>query len=95
MGNTLNLSEAKATTMYNEGVLEGSSNTGGQLQLGTINYWPYYQTYHNFYPYPTYITPNKTETAYKVVKVLLDKKLAKLDTVKQLVTLIDAIAEVV
>lgn len=106
MKNSMNVSQDKALAMYTNGALgditsfnevSSAGNAGGtsDLILGNCDIWPYYETYHHYYPFPTVITPNKTETAYKVVKVLIDKKLANVTTVKQLVTLIDAIVEVV
>ena len=108
MENMMNLSQNQTLDMLNNGTLsyDGGCTTFANIgnadaitttdfQLGYCDYWPYYQTYHYHYPYPITITPNKTETAFRVVKVLIDKKLTKIQTVKQLVELMDAIVKVV
>lgn len=103
MENILELTQEKTLTMFEKGILADSgdtifekagyaSHTG--LQLGSCDYWPYYETYHHYYPFPTVVAPNKTETAFKVVKVLIDKRLAKIQTVRQFVEVMDEIVKV-
>ncbi len=97
MQNAMNLSETKTLAVFNNAaIVDGTSAIDNtiDLQLGCCDYWPYYQTYHYYWPLPQVIALNKTETAFKVVKVLIDKKLAKIQTVKQFVELMDAVVSV-
>lgn len=100
MENLMNLSQEKTMEVFNNAALTEVGNTmidgvtHADYQLAYFDYWPYYETYHHYYPYPTVIAPNRVETAYKVVKVLLDKKLAKIQTVKELVELLDELVKV-
>ncbi len=95
MENALGLTENNTQQLFNSGTLSYDGITHlNDLQLGYTDFWPYYQTYHHYWPLPAVIAPNKTETAFKVVKVLIDKKLAKIDTVKQFVLLMDELTKV-
>jgi len=101
MENAMNLSQDKTLAVFNNASLVSGSTTkldcvADDMQLGCYDYWPYYETYHHWYPHPSTITvtPNKTETAFKVVKVLINKKLAKIQTVKQFVETMDSIVGV-
>lgn len=98
MENALGLTQSNTQQLFESGTLAFDGLThpfdSTDLQLGYTDFWPYYQTYHHYWPFPTVITPNKTETAFKVVKVLIDKKLAKIDTVKQFVELMDEVIRV-
>lgn len=98
MENALGLTQSNTEQLFENGTLAFDEVTrpfdSTDLQLGYTDFWPYYQTYHHYWPLTTVVAPNKTETAFKVVKVLIDKKLAKIDTVKQFVLLMDELTKV-
>jgi len=98
MENALGLTQEVTSQLYDNGSLVGDfdAHLSGvdDLQLGYNDFYPYYQTYHYWYPYTTIVAPSKTDTAFKVVKILIDKKLAKIQTVKQLVSLMDELVKV-
>ncbi len=57
--------------------------------------YPYFE-YH-WYPYSSHYcvcSEDKTKQAFKIVKLLMKKKLAKVDKVKEFVELIDEILEI-
>ena len=60
---------------------------------GTAN--PFYVDYpyfhQNWYGYCTHTTEDKTKQAFKIVKLLMKKKLVKVDKVRDFVELIDEI----
>lgn len=66
------------------------SISGNILWVNPSNY--YYEWYP--LPYPSYITIDKTKQAFEIVKLLKEKKLAKITTVKQFVELVDEIVKV-
>ena len=74
----------------------------GNMEVGNITFpsYPlydfYHDHYHHYYPYPEAVTttPNKTETAYKVIKALMDKGLVRFERVKTFVALMDVIVGV-
>jgi len=66
--------------------------TESNLQAETIPWEPYYP---NYYSYWWRNEPNKTEQAFKITKVLLDKKLIKLNTIKQFIDLMDKLVKIV
>ncbi len=74
------------------------SSTGGEMMIGDgsshyfdeTNYYPWIQSYCNHYHYPE----DKTKQAFKIVKVLMKKKMVKLDKVKDFVELVDEILEI-
>lgn len=63
-------------------------------EVTTIYPWIYRDWYWHTYPDYTYVSLNKTEQAFKIVKLLKDKKLAKVTTVKQFVELVEEISKV-
>lgn len=58
----------------------------GQNCLGLV------QTYYQ--PYYSYWTPNKTEQAFRLVQKLLEKKLVKLNTIKDFIELTNEIVSI-
>ena len=73
-----------------EGLMVGSDASMEYHHLDESNYYPWVQPYCNHYYYPE----DKTKQAFKIVKVLIKKKMVKLDKVKDFVDLIDAVLEI-
>lgn len=77
-----------------------SDNTGFYQVLmpqgESINFDPLY-CYNNWsywYQHPQYITIDKTKQAFAIIKVLQNKKIIKLTTVKSFIDLVDEIIKV-
>ncbi|MDP1728954.1 MAG: hypothetical protein Q8L27_01990 [archaeon] len=77
-----------------------NSATSDCIETGTSSY-QYWQNY--YYPYviqptyPVYITErslDKGKQAYEVIKVLKDKKLVDIRTVKQFIELMDSLIQI-
>lgn len=103
--NTTNASYASVGNNSIGGVLSGinSITTVGQTSGNAVNanyygyYWPYWEPYNNYYKgcYHTFTTPDKFETAFKLARKLMDKKLVKPQkTVEDFFKLMDSIVEI-
>lgn len=97
------LAKNDVNSLVESGTFRKSSS--GDYTLGAISnyvgdfpplYDFYHDHYHHYYPWPQTITvtPNKTETAFKIVKVLLDKGLVKIERIKTFIHLMDEIVKV-
>lgn len=72
-------------------------------QLGHIgDFYPYYEPLieKHYFNYPIYTTyhsteKSKVEQAFKIVQVLIEKKLVKVDKVKEFIELVNEIVEIV
>ncbi len=65
------------------------------VYTGTVNHYvdyPYFR--QNWYGYCTHTTEDKTKQAFRIVKLLMKKKLVKVDKVKDFIELIDGILEI-
>ena len=71
------------------------------ISNGSLNCWGYWQDY--YYPtviresYPVYIqerAKDKAKHAYEIVKILKDKKLAKLEKVSDFIDLMDELIKI-
>ncbi len=84
----------------NEVVNWDNSSTGGDITMHVGSHYVDYDYYHtHWYPYTQYypsftIGEDKTKQAFKIVKLLMKKKLVKVDKVKDFVELIDEILEI-
>ncbi len=100
----------KAISMLNSSIDSGTwtiGTTGNYTDEGTykteeITCWNYWQTY--YYPYiikesyPVYIQEkaiDKGKKAYEIVKVLRDKKLVQVRTVKQFIDLMNELIKLI
>ncbi len=68
-----------------------SSTTSGYCQITPYTYSDYY--YHWYPSYPA-IVHDRTEKAFKIVKMLMDKKMVKNLTIKKFIDLVGEITEV-
>jgi len=91
--NTLNtlggISSITTDAVYQGGGLVGGNYYG--------YYWPYWQPYNEYYHscYHTFTTSDKFETAFKLARKLMDKKLVKPQkTVEDFFKLMDSIVEI-
>lgn len=95
-----------STSAQNIGGVSYTTTTGntlgdstGTTQVNAYNgyYWPFWEPYNQYYHsyYHTTTTPDKFETAFKLSRKLMDKKLVKPQkTVEDFFKLMDAIVEV-
>jgi len=70
-------------------------NPNDSTNMTSACYFDYYP-YLNHYPYqsyPDYSYDNKTERAFKIIKVLLDENLIRLEGGKQFISLMDKLIE--
>ncbi len=93
----------KLDAMYTDGkwMTQTDTSTGtGAINTGsittTLNCYDYWHQYH--YPITPVIhyghTEDKATKAFKLAKALMDKKLIKIDKVKDFVTLMDEIIDI-
>lgn len=85
-------------------VFKASSNLGSNVTYPVVD-WPqtnydYWHTYYEplvTYHYPDYVTywadHSKIETTFKVLQVLMDLKLIKIDKVKDFIEAVNKVAE--
>jgi hypothetical protein len=80
-----------------------ASSTGGDMTMHVGSHYVDYDYYHTYwYPYTHpqifqdhyTIREDNTKQAFKIVKLLMKKKLVKVDKVKDFVELIDEILEI-
>lgn len=85
--------------MLNTSLNWDNSSTGGDITMHSGSCYIDYDYYHtHWYPYSNYLSyhtyEDKTKQAFKIVKLLMKKKLVKVDKVKDFVELIDEILEI-
>ncbi len=84
----------------NDVVRWDNTSTGGDITMHAGSQYIDYDYYHtHWYPYsyyyPSYpVYEDKTKQAFKIVKLLMKKKLVKVDKVKDFVDLIDEVLEI-
>lgn len=85
----------------NDVVSWGNSSTANPfdtdmtVHTGTTYHYVDYPYFHqNWYGYCNHTGEDKTKQAFKIVKLLMKKKLVKVDKVKDFVELIDEILEI-
>ena len=94
----MNVEKAVQSTNSFQGFLQVMESGTGTVDIQSVTTTGNYYFDDGCYPnsqiiYPTYYFNhnNNMETAFKILKVLLDKKLIKVDSVKEFIELIDII----
>ncbi len=89
--------------MLNTSLNWDNSSTGGDITMHVDSHYVDYDYYHtHWYPYTHpqifqdhyMVREDNTKQAFKIAKLLMKKKLAKVDKVKDFVELIDEILEI-
>jgi len=95
------LAKSQVDRLVSNGSVSYDANTYPlDYNTGDLISWPhmgtFYDHYHYYYPYvtPMVVTPNRKEQALAVAKILVDKKLARVTTIKQFIDLVDVLVNV-